>query len=58
MALQQAETRMVRWMCYVKVEDRVPSKDLRERLGIDHMISILQKNRLQLVWACVATRRQ
>jgi len=28
--------RMVRWMCNVKVEDRVPSKELRERLGIDY----------------------
>jgi len=34
-ALQRAEMRMVRWMCNVKVKDRVPSKELRERLGID-----------------------
>ena len=27
--------RMVRWMCNVKVKDRVPSKELRKRLGID-----------------------
>ena len=47
-ALQQAETRMVRrWMCTVKVKDRVPSKELRERLGIDDIILILQQNRLQ-----------
>jgi len=46
-ALQQAEMRMVRWMCNVKVKDRVPSKKLRERLGIDDIISILQQNRLQ-----------
>jgi len=26
---------MVRWMCNLKVKDRVPSKELRERLGID-----------------------
>jgi len=38
--------RMVRWMCNVKVKDRVPSKELREILGIDDMILILQKNRL------------
>jgi len=31
-ALQRAEMRMVRWMCNVKVKDRVPSKELRERL--------------------------
>ena len=34
-ALQWAEIRMVRWMCNVKVKDRVPSKELRERLGVD-----------------------
>ena len=38
---------MVRWMCNVKVEDRVPSKELRERLGIDDIILILQQNRLR-----------
>ena len=46
-ALQQAEMRMVRWMCNVKVKDRVPSKELRERLGIDDIILILQQNRLR-----------
>jgi len=30
-ALQRAEMRMVRWMCNVRVKDRVPSKELRER---------------------------
>jgi len=46
-ALQRAEIRMVRWMCNVKVKDRVPSKrKLRERLGIDDIILILQQNRL------------
>jgi len=39
--------RMVRWMCNVKVKDRVPSKELTERLGIDDIISILQQNRLR-----------
>jgi len=38
---------MVRWMCNVKQKDRVLSKDLRERLGIDDMILILQQNRLR-----------
>ena len=32
--------------CNVKVKDRVPSKELRERLGID-IILILQQNRLR-----------
>jgi len=34
-ALQWAEMRMVRWMCGVRLQDKVPSKELRERLGLD-----------------------
>ena len=45
-AVQRAEMRMVRWMCGVKVKDRVPSKELKERLEIDDIILILQQNRL------------
>jgi len=30
-ALQRAEMRMVRWMCGVKLQNRIPSKSLRER---------------------------
>jgi len=32
-ALHRAEMRMVRWMCGIKLHDRMPSKELRERLG-------------------------
>ena len=39
-ALQRAEMRMVRQMCGVKLKDRLPSKELRERLGIDDSIGI------------------
>jgi len=46
-ALQWAETRMVRWTCGMKLQDRVPSKGLKERLGSDDIISVLQQNRLQ-----------
>ena len=45
-ALQWAEMRMVRWMCNVKLKDRVPNKELRERLEIGDIILILQQNRL------------
>ena len=38
---------MVRWMRGVKLKDRLPSKDLRERLGIDDIALVLQKNRLR-----------
>ena len=44
--LQRAEMRMVRWMCGVKLQDRVPSKELRGRLGLDDVILVLQRNRL------------
>jgi len=47
MALQRAEMRTVRWMCDFKPQDRVPSKGLRDRLGLDDIISLLQQNSLQ-----------
>jgi len=46
-ALQRAEMRMVRWMCGVKLKDRFPSMELRERLGIDDKTLALQQNRLR-----------
>jgi len=46
-ALQRADMRMVRWMCDIEVIDRVPSKEFRERLGSDDIISVLQQNRLR-----------
>jgi len=30
-ALQRAEMRMVKWMCNVKLEDRVPSKGVERK---------------------------
>ena len=46
-ALQRAEMRMVRWMYIIKLQDRVPSEGLRERLGLDDIFLVLQQNRLQ-----------
>jgi len=46
-ALQRAEMRMVRWMCGVKLKDRLASKGLRERLGVDDIALVLQQNRLR-----------
>jgi len=34
-------------MCNVKVKDRVPSKELRKRLGIDDIVLILQQDSLR-----------
>jgi len=39
--------RIVRWMCDINVKDKVPSKELRETLGLDDIISELQQNRLR-----------
>jgi len=41
-ALQRTAMRMVRWMCGVKVKGRVPGGELRERLGMDDIILMLQ----------------
>jgi len=46
-ALQRVEMRMVRWMCGVKLQDRVSSKELRGRLELVDIISVLQQNRLR-----------
>jgi len=32
-------------MCGVKLKDRLPSKELRERLGVDDIALVLQQNR-------------
>ena len=31
--LERTEKQMVRWMCGVQLRDRVPSEELRERMG-------------------------
>jgi len=41
-ALQRADRRMVRRMCGVKLQDRIPSRVERDRLGLDDIISVLQ----------------
>ena len=51
-ALHRAEMRMVRWMCGVNLQLRVPSKELRGRLDLDDMISVLQRNRLRCMGMC------
>jgi len=41
----------------VKVKDRVPSKELRERLGLDDIFRYYSK-KVTMVLACVTKRRQ
>jgi len=49
-----AEVRMVRWMCGVKLQDRVPSKGLTEKLGLDDKTA----KQVVMVWVCTVKRRQ
>ena len=57
MAFQWAEMRMVRCMCSIKLQDRVPSKGLRERLGLGDNLCTTPKQ-VAMVWAWAAKRRQ
>jgi len=55
-ALQQAEMRMVRWMCGMKLQDRITSKGLRERLGLDDNLNTTAKQ-VMMIWACVPKKK-
>jgi len=44
---------MVRWMCDVSVENRLPSNELRERY--DNLGTTAKQT--AMVWACVVKRR-
>ena len=45
--LESMEMRMVRWMCGVLLRDRVPSAELRERMGIESVSDAMKQNRLR-----------
>jgi len=47
---------MVMWICDVKIKDSVQSKELRERLGLDDIILVLQQNRFH--WYGHVLRKQ
>jgi len=51
-ALQRAEMRMVnvKRMCGMKLQDRIPSKGLRERPGLDDNLGTTGKQ-VAMVWA-------
>ena len=42
MTLLQAGLRTMKWMCGVEVTDRFTCSELRERLGIDDIITVVQ----------------
>jgi len=56
--LQQAEMRMVRRTCGIRLQDRVPSKGMIERLGLDDIIWYYNKRGCEIVmqWACAVKR--
>ena len=41
------EMRTVRWMCGISLRDRVPSAELRERMGIESVSDAVKRNRLR-----------
>jgi len=42
LTLQRAEMRMIRWMCGIKITDTFSNSELRERLGRDDIITVIQ----------------
>ena len=47
MRLERAERRMIRWMCGVSLKDRVPTEDLRKRIGVEPLLDVLRRGRLR-----------
>jgi len=41
------EMRMVRQICAVKLSDKVACEELRDRLGLEDVLIVLQRNRLR-----------
>ena len=56
-ALQRAEMSVVRWMCVIKLQDKVESKELRETRIRCHNIGTTAEQ-VAMVWAYAAKRRQ
>ena len=48
---------MIRWICGVKISVRFTCSELRERLGIDVIITVVQKQ-VKMVWACFKKGRE
>jgi hypothetical protein len=45
--LERTEGMMIRWMCSVTLRDRVASKELRMRLGIESVLDLVRRSRLR-----------
>jgi len=46
-SIRTTEMKTVRWICCKRLWDKVASVELRDRLGIESVRSILQRNRLR-----------
>jgi len=47
LALLKAEIRIVRQMCGVKLSDKVACEELKDRLGFEDVMTVLQRNGLR-----------
>ena len=45
--LERTERMMMRWMCGVRLKDRVASERLREQLGVDSVFDVVRVGRLR-----------
>jgi len=46
LVLYRAEMRMIRWMCDVKLRDKLSCVELRQQLGIENTTKVIQRSRL------------
>ena len=45
--MERAEMRMIRWMCGVSLADRLSSEELRRRVGVEGIGTLLRRHRLR-----------
>ena len=45
--MQRNENVMLRWMCGVTLKDKVPTVELRKRLGVEGVVEVMRRGRLR-----------
>ena len=45
--MERNENIMLRWMCGVTLRDKVPTVELRRRLGIEGVVEVMRRGRLR-----------
>ena len=45
--IERNENVMLRWMCGVALRDKVPTVELRRRLGIEGVVEVMRRGRLR-----------